>query len=106
VTRGGSGDRKPVADLLSGLLGQVFADRSDVSQPLAQKRLQDFGMEFFAKPKRNRKNKLMPLSDKLRTRKHAIMESVIDQLENIAQIEHTHSASESHQFLWSISSAG
>ena len=40
----------------------------------------------------------MPLSDKLRTRKHAIMESVIDQLENIAQIEHTHSASESHQF--------
>jgi len=89
VTAGNIDDRQPVADLLSGLFGKVFADRGYVSQPLAQKLLQDFGIEFFAKPKRNMKNKLMRLTDKLLARKRAIIESVVDQLKNISQIEHT-----------------
>lgn len=35
------------------------------------------------------KNKLLPLFDKLLTRKRAIIETVNDQLKNISQIEHT-----------------
>lgn len=35
------------------------------------------------------KNKLMPLFDKLLLRKRAIIETAIDQLKNIAQIEHS-----------------
>lgn len=89
VTPGNTDDRKPVPDLLSSLFGKVFADRGYVSQPLAQKLLRDFGIEFFAKPKRNMKNKLMRLTDKLLARKRAIIETVIDQLKNISQIEHS-----------------
>jgi hypothetical protein len=35
------------------------------------------------------KNKLMPLLDKLLLRKRALIETVVDQLKNICQIEHT-----------------
>ena len=58
------------------------------SSRLPKKRLQDFGIEFFAKPKRNMKNKWMRLNAKLLARRRAIIETVIDQLTNISQIKH------------------
>ncbi|MEH2336050.1 transposase [Nostoc sp.] len=48
-----------------------------------------FGIEFFAKPRRNMKNKLMRLHDKLLSRKRSIIETINDQLKNISQIEHS-----------------
>jgi hypothetical protein len=66
--------------LLQSLFGKVFADRGYVSKPLAHKLLQEFGIEFFAKPKRNMKNQLMSLTDKLLARKPSIIETIIDQL--------------------------
>ncbi len=89
VTPGNTDDRKPVMQLLSGLWGKVFADRGYVSQKLAKELLDTFGIEFFAKSKRQMKNKLMKLTDKLLSRKRSIIETVIDQLKNISQIEHS-----------------
>lgn len=89
LTPGNCDDRKPVADLLKDLFGKVFADRGYVSQKLARQLLEDYGIEFFAKPRRNMKNKLMKLNDKLLARKRAIVETIIDQLKNISQIEHS-----------------
>ena len=43
-------------------------------------------MPLITKPKRNMKNKLMPLMDKLLTRKRSIIETIIDPLKNISQI--------------------
>ena len=89
LTPGNTDDRKPVLDLLSGLAGKVFADKGYVKKELAQQLLKDFDIEFFAKPKRNMKNQLMRLSDKLLARKRSIVETIIDQLKNISQIEHS-----------------
>ena len=89
LTPGNTDDRKPVIDLLSVLSGKVFADRGYVSKKLAKQLLEAFNIEFFAKPRRNMKNKLMRLTDKLLTRKRSIVETVIDQLKNISQIEHS-----------------
>jgi transposase len=89
ITPGNVDDRKPVPQLLQSLFGKVFADRGYVSGALAEKLLQDFGIEFFAKPKRNMKNRLMRLHDKLLSRKRSIVETIIDQLKNISQIEHS-----------------
>lgn len=60
-----------------------------MSQSLSQQLFQDFGIEFFPKPRRNMKNRLMPLHDKLLARKRSIIETIIDQLKNISQIEHS-----------------
>lgn len=89
ITPGNVDDRQPVPQLLQSLFGKVFADRGYVSQALAQKLLQEKGIEFFAKPKRNMKNRLMRLHDKLLSRKRSIVETIIDQLKNISQIEHS-----------------
>jgi hypothetical protein len=89
LTPGNTDDRKPVNKLLKALFGKVFADRGYVSQSLAAQLLQTTGIEFFAKPKRNMKNRLMRLTDKLLARKRSIIETIIDQLKNISQIEHS-----------------
>jgi hypothetical protein len=89
VTPGNIDDRYPVPNLLQNLFGKFFADRGYVSQKLATQLLEELGIEFFAKPKRNMKNKLMRLHDKFLSRKRAIIETINDQLKNISQIEHS-----------------
>jgi hypothetical protein len=74
------------ADLL---FGKVFGDRGYVSKGLALNLLKIWGIEFFSKPKRNMKNCLMCLTDKLLARKRSIVETIIDQLKNISQIKHS-----------------
>ena len=90
ITPGNVDDRKPVLDLLKLLFGKVFGDRGYVSQTLAAQLFEDFGIQFFAKPRRNMKNRLIRLTDKLLSRKRSIIETIIDQLKNISQIEHSH----------------
>ncbi|MBD2034317.1 IS982 family transposase [Leptolyngbya sp. FACHB-321] len=89
LTPGNTDDRKPVVPLLQALFGKVFADRGYVSQRLAQQLLKTCGIEFFAKPRRNMKNCLMRLTDKLLARKRSIIETIIDPLKNISQIEYS-----------------
>ena len=89
LTPGNVDDRRPVTKLLQGLFGKIFADRGYVSQKLAVQLLEEFGLQFFAKPRRNMNNKLMRLHDKLLSRQRSIIETINDQLKNISQIEHS-----------------
>lgn len=89
ITPGNTDDRLPIPDLLRGLFGKFFADRGYVSQKLAKQLLEEFGIQFFAKPRRKMKNKLMCLHDKFLSRKRSIIETINDQLKNISQIEHS-----------------
>lgn len=89
VTAGNSDDRKPVLNLLKGLSGKVIADRGYICQKLFEQLLTQMGIQLITKVKRNMKNKLMPLMDKLLSRKRSIIETIIDQLKNISQIEHS-----------------
>ncbi|EDX83800.1 Transposase, IS4 family protein [Synechococcus sp. PCC 7335] len=89
LTPGNTDDRQPVVDLLSELHGKVFADKGYVSKDLAKQLREDFDIAFFAKPRRNMKNHLMSLNDKLLARQRSIVETIIDQLKNISQIEHS-----------------
>ena len=47
------------------------------------------GLHLITRLRKNMNNRLMHLSDKLLLRKRAIIESIIDQLKNISQIEHS-----------------
>ena len=89
LTPGDTDDRTPVPKLLQRLVGKVFADKGYVSQKLAQQLLQTTGVQLITKLRRNMKQRLMVLSDRLMLRKRAIVETVIDQLKNISQIEHS-----------------
>lgn len=89
LTPGNTDDRKPLPKLLQRLFGKVFGDRGYVSQKLALQLRQTLGIQLLTKLRRTMKNRLMELTDKLLLRRRAIIESVIDQLKNISQIEHS-----------------
>ena len=47
------------------------------------------GLHLITRLRKNMSNRLMHLSDKLLVRKRAITRTIIDQLKNISQIEHS-----------------
>lgn len=88
LTAGNVDDRKPVPQLVKDLFGKLFGDKGYLSQPLCEQLLvQD--LHLITKLRRKMPNQLMPLLDKILLRKRAIMETIVDQLKNISQIEHT-----------------
>ena len=90
LTPGNVDDRKPVPRLVRKLFGKIFGDKGYISQPLYELLRQTFGVQLVTKLKSNAKNRLpMPLMDRILLRRRAIVESVIDQLKNISQIEHS-----------------
>ena len=89
ITPGNVDDRTPVPALCKRLFGKLIADRGYISQPLFEQLLDTFGVQLITKLRKNMKNRLLPLLDKLLLRKRAIIECVVDQLKNISQIEHT-----------------
>jgi len=88
LTPGNVDDRAPVPQLVKRLRGRLFGDRGYISAPLTQL-LFEQGLHLITKLRKNMKNRLIHLSDKLLLRKRAIIESIIDQLKNISQIEHS-----------------
>jgi len=88
LTPGNVDDRTPVPQLVKKLRGKLFGDRGYISAPLTQL-LFEQGLQLITRLRKNMKNQLMHLSDKLLLRKRAIIESIIDQLKNISQIEHS-----------------
>jgi Transposase DDE domain len=69
-TPGHVDDRVPVPGRAEGLWGKLFGDRGDLGQELFEG-LQQTGVQLITKLKGNRKNKLLPLWDKLLLRKRA-----------------------------------
>jgi hypothetical protein len=88
LTPGNRDDRRPGKKLVRQLWGKLFGDRGYISQELFEQ-LWAEGLQLVTKLKRNMKNKLMPLFDKLLLRQRALIECVNDQLKNVSQIEHT-----------------
>jgi len=88
LTAGNVDDRKPVPQMVKRLRGKLIGDRGYVSAPLTAL-LFEQGLQLLTRLRKNMANRLMHLSDKLLLRKQAIIESIIDQLKNISQIEHS-----------------
>jgi len=88
-------DRKPVEDLTQELFGKLVGDKGYISKSLKEKLL-DKGLELLTKVRKNMKPQEMSLINKLLLRKRAIVETVIDQLKNVSQIEHSRHRSQNN----------
>lgn len=87
VTPGQVDDRRPAPKLAQRLWGQLFGDRGYISQALHDL-LWTQGLALLTKVRKNMKNRLLRLWDKLLLRKRPLIETINDQLKNISQIEH------------------
>lgn len=90
LTPGNVDDRKPLPKMVAwlNLVGRLFADKGYISKALVQQFLTK-DLHLITPIRKDMKNRLLPLLDKLLLRKRAIIESVNDQLKNISQIEHS-----------------
>ena len=90
ITPGNIDNRKPLSDmnLHKRIFGKLFGDKGYISKDLFEQLFID-GVHLITKIKKNMKNSLMLLQDKIALRKRALIETVNDELKNICQVEHT-----------------
>ena len=90
LTPGNCDDREPLKNrkFTERLFGKLFADRGYISQELFEMLFVN-DIHLVTKIKKNMKNSLMNLYDKIMLRKRAVIETVNDELKNVCQIEHT-----------------
>ena len=70
------------------IYGKLVGDKGYIGRNLFERLFVD-GIQLITKLKRNMKGALISLSDKLLLRKRVIIETVNDELKNIAQVEHS-----------------
>ncbi len=87
LTPGNVDDRKPVRQLTREILGKLFGDRGYLSKLLFGELLEQ-GLELITRIRRNMKNKLMSLADKVLLKQRGLIESIFNVLKNTFQIEH------------------
>lgn len=91
-------DRAPVPKMTKGIIGKLFGDKGYISQKLFTLLFEN-GLQLITKIKRDMKNRLMPIIDKILLRKRALIETVNDQLKNISQVEHSRHRSVANFFV-------
>lgn len=74
--------------LSDNVFGKLYADKGYISQTLFE-RLFDQGVNIVTGLKANMKNKLMPLYDRIMLRKRSVIETINDELKNVAQLVHS-----------------
>ena len=77
------------------IFGSLYADKGYVSKELTSI-LFDQGLHIVTSIKNNMKNVLMTIRDKILLRKRSVIETINDQLKNMAQAEHSRHRSFDH----------
>lgn len=82
-------DNKPelLKELLSNLKGDCYGDKGYLTKLFEE--FYEQGLKIISKLRRNMKNKLMPLQERMWLAKRAVIESVNDILMSVFDIEHT-----------------
>ena len=88
LTPGNVDDRKPLPLMTRDLWGKLVGDRGYISQALFEQ-LYSQGLQLITPLRKNMRNRLVVLADKLLTRKRSLIETINDQLKNISQIVHS-----------------
>lgn len=90
-------DERVTADWITqNLTGKLVGDKGYISSSLFEK-LMTRGLQLITKLRKNMKNRLVSIEDKMLLRKRALIETVNDQLKNISNIEHSR-----HRSLWNF----
>jgi hypothetical protein len=89
ITQANVDDRTPVKEnLLKRIWGKLYGDKGYVGKNLGELLFSN-GIHLISGIRRNMKNTLMSLYDKVMLRKRSIIETINDQLKNICMIEHS-----------------
>lgn len=102
ITPGNTDDRAPLVEMVAGLEGKLLADKGYISKKLFAQ-LRDQGLHLITGIRRNMKNYLMPILDKILLRKRFIIETLFDKLKSEMGLEHTRHRSPTNAFVHILS---
>lgn len=102
ITPGNTDDRAVLDAMTRELKGKVLADKGYISRKLFSK-LWQRGLHLITGIRRNMKNYLMPVLDKLLLRKRFIIETLFDRLKSQMGLEHTRHRSKTNAFVHMLS---
>src|SRR5690348_7707305 len=88
ITSGNTADSAVLDEITQHLTGKAYADKGYISREVFLK-LWQRGLHLITGIKRNMRNHLMPLADKLMLRKRFIIETVLDTLKCGMGLEHS-----------------
>lgn len=90
LTQGNVDDREPLKQksFHDKIFGKLFGDKGYICKNLFEQLFID-GIHLITKLRKNMKNCLMHIYDKILLKKRALIETVNDELKNICQIEHS-----------------
>jgi hypothetical protein len=90
LTQGNVDDREPLKNksFHKKVFGKLVGDKGYISKTLFEQLFID-GIHLITKIRKNMKNSLMQIKDKIILRKRALIETVNDELKNMCQVEHT-----------------
>jgi len=90
ITPGNIDDRQPLKyeSFIKDIAGKLFGDKGYISKQLFEMLFIN-GIQLVTGLRRNMKNQLMSIADKIMLRKRSIIETINDELKNICQIEHS-----------------
>ena len=96
-SNGNKDDRKGLRSMISGIYVKVFGDRGYISTELFED-LYAKGIPLVTRVKKNMKNMLMPITDKVMLFKRALIETVIGKLKFLEKLEHSRHRSVTNAF--------
>jgi hypothetical protein len=88
ITPGNTADSTVLDEMTSHLAGKLYADKGYIGRELFAK-LWQHGLHLITSIRRNMKNYLMPLADKIMPRKRFAIETVLDTLKSEMGLEHS-----------------
>jgi hypothetical protein len=88
ITPGNTADSAVLNDITKRLAGKLYADKGYIGQELFKK-LWLRGLHLITGIRRNMKNYLLPIADKIMLRKRFIIETVLDTLKSEMGLEHS-----------------
>jgi hypothetical protein len=88
ITPGNTADSTVLAEITQHLAGKLYADKGYIGRELFSK-LWQRGLHLITGIRRNMRNHLMPLADKLMRRKRFVIETVLDILKCEMGLEHS-----------------
>ena len=87
ITPGNVNDRTPVADMIKGLMGKLIGDKGYLSQKLFQQ-LFDKGITLITKIRKNMKNCLLEMQDKLMLMRRCFIETIFSSIKCLNTLIH------------------
>ena len=88
ITPGNTADSIVLDEMTRHLAGKLYADKGYIGRALFSQ-LRQRGLHLITGIRRNRRNYLMPLTDKILLRKRFVIETVLDTLKSEMGLEHS-----------------